>query len=364
MLSVALSSDIFEIQRFGGVSRYFVKLAESLTAENLTHVEIATRTHINSFLLKSSLNRGTYLPFSPSRLALGKAISRINADYSRNISIKFKFSIRHETFYKGGQNNLSAKKTVTTVHDLIREKYTPGWGGFQSKKDSLELADAVICVSQNTANDLMEFYQIADDKVFIIPHGVSSEFFEECQSLEERMFEPALLFVGSRDGYKNFTTLIEAFSNSSFLKDNFVVFVIGSRFTKDEELLMRRLLVRQNFKYKGNKQSSLLKAIRSCIALVNTSSYEGFGLPVLEAMASECLVFSTRAGSLGEVGGGNDFDFPALDAVSLATRIESVLTNQDLMRKTLSNGRLHAATFSWTKTARLTADLYQGLLNS
>lgn len=364
MLNVALSSDIFEIQRFGGISRYFVELAQSLESEGLARVEIGAGVHINSLLNDSKVKNGIYLPFSPSRIGLGGVISRINSIYSREISRNSRFAIRHETFYRGGQEHLRADKSVTTVHDLIREKFTPEWKGFLTKKSSLELSDAIICVSKNTASDLVEHYKIAAEKITVIPHGVNPVFFKTSSSLEVRMLEPQLLFVGSRDGYKNFRTLVEAFSSSQFLQNNFVVSVIGSRFTKDEESLMKSLSVRNHFKYRGRRQSDLLKAYRNCLALIVTSTYEGFGMPVIEAMASECLVFSTRAGSLSEIGGGNDFEFLALDPFSLAERIESVLADKELISASTYAGRLHAEKFSWVNTASLTANLYKSLLNT
>lgn len=160
MNRVVFSPDIFEAQRYGGVSRYFVELAQELKSFEDFEVEVSTGVHINSYLRNSSVNSGIYLPFSPARFKISRAISSLNRSYSRSLTQKKSFDIRHETFYSGGVESLKARKSATTVYDLIREKFTPNWPGFAAKQLALSRSDAVICISRTTANDLQNFYKV------------------------------------------------------------------------------------------------------------------------------------------------------------------------------------------------------------
>ena len=359
MISVGFSSDIFERQRHGGISRYFIELAENISVLGDIEIKISTLVHINSTLKNSSFNSGLYLPFSPSRMKLGSLIRYFNNKRAKEFSTYSPLDIRHETFYGGGIDQIVAKKTVTTIYDLIREKFSQEWQGSMRKQDSISRADAVICISQTTANDLQEHYQVDPSKITIIPLGVSEFFLKtDLQSVKKQQ----LLYVGSRDGYKDFKTLVVAFSNSKYLRSSLRVLVFGTRFTKEENCLMQSLGVRNCFHQVTGNDELLLSAYHESIALVITSKYEGFGLPVLEAMMAGCVVITSRGGSLKEVSGGFDIPFEYSNSDSLTEAINISMNSTLLDKKHIENARNHARSFSWESLAKRTAILYKTIL--
>ncbi len=364
MNSVVFSPDIFEIQRHGGVSRYFVELAEKINSLGEFQVEVSTAMHINSYLQDSSLNSGIYLPFSPNRVKLSKFMRSLNEEHSRKLTKKQSFGIGHETFYRGGAQFLTTRYRVTTVYDLIREKFTPEWSGFAAKQLALTRADSVICISQSTANDLQYYYKVNPNKISVVYLGVSERFSGQDISRERENDRNQLLYVGGRDGYKDFKTLVLAFSQSNFLRDNFRVLVFGTKFTKEEVSLMSSLKVISFFDQVTGRDEFLISAYRSSVALVVTSIYEGFGLTALEAMMAGCAVISSGGGSLSEITGGLDYRFEASSPESLVEAIKSLMCKSDSSKELRSRALVHAQSFNWTKTAEDTLSIYKNLTDS
>ena len=359
MIRVGFSSDIFETQRYGGVSRYFAELAKKFRSIKEVDLKIATAIHINSNLKNSTSNSGLYLPFSPSRLKLESLIRFLNNNQAKLISSKIPLDIRHETFYRGRIEHLTAKKTITSVYDLTREKFSPEWQGFKQKQDSLSRADAIICISRSTESDLQNFYQVDPSKITVIPLGVGQIFLS---ITKPNLRKQQLLYVGGRDSYKDFGTLIIAFSNSKYLRGNFKVLVFGNRFSKAEEMFMESAGVRDNFRQITGNDKRLVSAYNESIALVVTSRYEGFGLPVLEAMMAGVLVITSRGGALKEVAGGYDIPFEYSDSDSLTEAIITCTTRFSLDEKHKENARNYARNFTWELTALRTIQVYKATL--
>jgi glycosyltransferase involved in cell wall biosynthesis len=364
MSSVVFSPDIFEIQRHGGVSRYFVELAQNIRSLSEFKVDISTAVHINYYLKDLGMDSGIYLPFSPSRLKLSKLISSINRNHANALAKKHSYDIKHETFYRGGVKPIRASKTVTTVYDLVREKFTPNWHGFATKQLSLDRSDAVICISKTTADDLQNYYRVDPNKISAIYLGVSDRFLYKTNPEIEREDRQQLLYVGGRDGYKDFRTLVIAFSQSNLLRDNFKVLVFGTKFNDGELKLMNDLKVLNSFTNTTGGDNALIAAYRASVALVITSIYEGFGLTVLEAMNAGCSVVSTRGGSLAEISGGFDYYFEPSNPESLIDAIQRLTSDHIYNGEMRASAREHSQQFSWQKTAEKTLAVYRQLIAS
>lgn len=363
-MQVIFSSDVFELQRYGGVSRYFVEIASRIDMVSGCEAKVATAFHINSYLKESSVSSGVYIPFSPSRIGADKIMRRANKIYCEKIIATKNFDIRHETFYRGNIHQIKARKTVTTVYDLIREKFTPDWKGFEAKQKSLASADAIICISESTAVDLHSFYEVDPSKVSVIYLGVNPNFGKLHIPSSSRSRTIRFLYVGAREGYKDFRTLILAFARSRNLRMNANVIVFGNEFSKEELRIMNEHGVRMNFHHQRGNDSALVKAYREATALVITSQYEGFGLPVIEAMLSGCIVVSSRGGSLAEVGDSLDIPFEVSNAESLANSLELVLENVDSFDPLRELAYRHALNFTWDKTAQETLEVYRSLVSN
>lgn len=260
---------------------------------------------------------------------------------------------------------------VTTIHDLIPLKlpdHAPRarkarflWLYRWLVREAVLRSDAVICPSHATQRDLIELLGLphSEAKIFVIPEAPAATL---RPAPERRSEDPLILFVGRRDPYKNLPLLIEAFAILRNRLPQAHLEVIGPpdpRYPEAEELA-RRLGVWDAIAWRGYAAHDVLaEAYQRAHVFALPSRYEGFGLPVLEAMACGCPVVCSRAGSLPEIAGEAASYVDPLTAENLAAALHQVLTQADFARRLSQAGLKRAGAFSWEKTARETAALYR-----
>lgn len=219
---------------------------------------------------------------------------------------------------------------------------------------SARLAARVLAISELTQRDLIELYRIPEQKIVVTPLAADPAFTPDGPSADG---EPYVLFVGALQPRKEPTTAIEALS----LVDDAPRLVLvgpdkGGRAQAEETA--RRLGVQTELR--GHvTQEELAALYRGAACLVFPSRYEGFGLPVLEAMASGTPVVATTAGALPEVAGDAAVLVEPGNAVALAGGIERALADHERLR---AAGLARAAEYSWGDTARRTLEVYRELL--
>jgi mannosyltransferase len=301
------------------------------------------------------------LPFSPTRVGLTNAVIRLNDAYINRYLGKSTFDIHHDTFYQNRIDSSFALSRVTTIHDLTREKFGPSSQQVAAKKKAIEESDVIIAVSHNTKLDLEEIYKSAIGKTRVVHLGVSERYFADQKSAVKRDSN-RLLYVGQRDGYKNFRVLVKAFSMSNQLRSNFRLAVFGPKFTRAEVQLMSDAKIINFVDYFGNSNETLPNLYRESKALVVTSKYEGFGLTVLEGMASGCLVFSSGQGSLKEIGQDASIYFDCEDPQSLIDVVLSTLDDELRIEKHRISGLNLAKKFTWENCAKMTHSIYSDII--
>jgi alpha-1,3-rhamnosyl/mannosyltransferase len=249
---------------------------------------------------------------------------------------------------------------VLTVQDLSFERFP----GVMSRRDrfyfrtfvprSARRADRVLTGSDWTRQDLMERYDVRSEHITVTPYGFDPVFRPDGPRNEG---PPYALFVGALERRKEPDLALRALGELDALH---LVFAGPNRGLESElrqEARARGLVGRVEFA--GHVPREELAALyRGASALVFPSRYEGFGLPVLEAMASGTPVVATPSSSIPEVAG----DAAILvepDAAALAAGLRRAMAERERLS---AAGLERAARFSWTETARLTADVYQGLL--
>ena len=251
---------------------------------------------------------------------------------------------------------------VVTVHDLSFERYPKLMGPrdrffFRTMVPrSVRRADRVLAVSERTKRDLIEHYSVDERKVVVTPNGIDKAFSPKGPAGDG---PPYLLFVGALQPRKDPLVAIEALSLASGgLRLQLVGPDKGA--AADARRAVARLGLNGRVEFTGHLEKSELAALyRGAEALVFPSRYEGFGLPVLEAMASGTPVVATSAGAIPEVAGDAAVLVSPGDPVALAGGIERALADRDrLVRAGLERARL----FSWTETARRTLAVYRELL--
>jgi glycosyltransferase involved in cell wall biosynthesis len=252
---------------------------------------------------------------------------------------------------------------VVTVHDLSFER-DPAMMGLRDRlifrtvvPRSARLAARVLAVSELTKRDLIELYGIPEEKIVVTPNGVDPAFTPEGPSPNG---EPYALFVGALQPRKDARVAIEALA---LLGEGAPKLVVvgkdqGGRSEAERAAAQNGLAGRVEFR--GHvSQEELAALYRGATCLVFPSRYEGFGLPVVEAMASGTPVVATRAGALPEVAGDAAILVDDRNAVAFAGAIERAIADRERL---VAAGLERARRFTWAETARRTLDTYRSLL--
>jgi len=248
-----------------------------------------------------------------------------------------------------------ARRRVITIHDLTYKRFPE-----LLQKETLQnldrqmmreiaLADAVICVSESTRRDLLQFYQVDPRRVHTIRSGIAP--------LPEPLPVPGLpkryiLFVSTIEPRKNLAVLLDAFEQLRGEYDGSLV--VAGRLGWKAEDIARRLQQTGIVHLDYLPPAQLATVYRNADVFVFPSIYEGFGFPLLEAMAQGVPSIAARSSSLPEVGGDAALYFDPLSALELADALRRVLGDENLRRDLIARGRDRAAQFRWDVAARQT----------
>lgn len=264
-------------------------------------------------------------------------------------------------------------KTVVTIHDLGSE-FLPEHHQFPQKlylnwstKFAVKHADALIAVSESTKIDLVKKLSCDPKKIEVIYEGIDKGFFYP-RPLEEQnkarshfgLTKPYLLFVGTVQPRKNLEFLIEAFAETK--QDKLDLLIAGKPGWLYEEIYNapKRLGVEGKVKFLGYVDLQLLPSLYSgATALVFPSLYEGFGLPLLEALACGCPVIAANSSSIPEVVGEAGLLFKPNDKKDLVKKIKLLIKDNKLSSALVKKGQVQLKKFDWEVTARQTIKLFE-----
>jgi glycosyltransferase involved in cell wall biosynthesis len=255
--------------------------------------------------------------------------------------------------------------------------YRENWGNFLYAKTMLNAvarkADHVVTVSEYSKREITQTLAIPENKITVIPCGVSEEFTERSSSPQGLdaikvlgIQTPFLLYVGNLKPHKNVKTLLRGFAQlrkSSKLRHSLVIVGDDARWKRSViEECVRLGIGGCTILVPHIAQSLLPSLYAAADVLVMPSTMEGFGLPVLEAMACGTPVVSSNAASLPEVAGDAALYFDPARPEELAAQIEWLLHSSELRASLRSKGWQRAQQFSWPQAARQHIALYKGLL--
>jgi ADP-heptose:LPS heptosyltransferase/tetratricopeptide (TPR) repeat protein/glycosyltransferase involved in cell wall biosynthesis/GT2 family glycosyltransferase len=248
-------------------------------------------------------------------------------------------------------------KNVVMVHDLIAEKlqFDILQAEWLSKQRAVETADAFVCVSQATQSDLLRIYPHTETSPMVVAHNGLDPCFKSAQEsngIDVRtklgISKDYLLLVGNRQGYKGGVELLSALSRLPSKKNLSVLCVGGENQPSTEELALQHEL---DLHYPGQlPDSELAAAYSGAMALMVPSQYEGFGLPVIEAMACDCPVIAEKSPAIAEIGGDAVYfaDLSCPDSIYQALQ---TIVEPSMREQMVTKARMQAAQFDWADTA-------------
>jgi len=261
--------------------------------------------------------------------------------------------------------------SVVTIHDLSYFYYPDDFlpsDLYKLKnwtKYSVNKAKKIIAVSKTTKKDLMKFYQVPDEKIKVIYNGYEKNLITQSPKNKNWIKDKNyILYVGTLQPRKNILTLIDAFYQFIKSYPQFKLIVVGKKgwlfekiFQKVENLKLEDKIIFTDY---VNDQK-LISLYQNAFCFVLPSFYEGFGIPILEAMSFGCPVISSFASSLPEIGADACLYFDPKSSNDLYNKLILLKKNQDLRNKLITKGRERVKFFSWQKCARETLEVIKSV---
>lgn len=266
-------------------------------------------------------------------------------------------------------------KLMVTIHDLSFVRYPE----FFSRKARLwhrmvnphylaHRADAILATSEHTKNEVVSYYGIPAERVTVTPLGVDESFFQRANEAEiarvrrqYKLPDRYILTVGNLEPRKNVASILAAYGR---LRPDIDVVVVGRAVRGGEDLYRQARALENGMRvhFLGYVDAAdRLMVYQAASMFVYPSYYEGFGLPVLEAMASGVPVIASNVTSLPEVVGDAGILIDPYDVFDIAEALSALLKNPSLCAHLVERGITQAKKFSWQRTAEITASVVKRL---
>ncbi|MDR1653383.1 MAG: glycosyltransferase family 4 protein [Prevotellaceae bacterium] len=354
------------IERYGGVSKYFVEVFKRLPTGSWT---LSGGFSENQYLKESNLLH-TFSPFCSKQFrGKGIAMNYLNMPSSIFTAMRGDYDIYHQTHYNTSLFPLirKSKKIVVCMHDLnyfvcpqlypdtIRLRHTK-----KEQKKSAMAADMIIAVSGNTKKDLVEQFGIDEKKIKVIYHGIDKE--KKKTEVARIVRPPYILFVGTRHTYKNFQGFVKAFSLMAGKYKDLNFACTGSSFTAGELAAISKLGLQGRAHCIFATEAQMAQLYHDAEMFAYPSFYEGFGIPLLEAMLYDCPVVCSQTSCFPEVAGEAARYFDPSSVEDMANAMQKVLDDTHLKSNLIRKGQARLQLYSWDKCAEEHLDLYHSLL--
>ena len=352
-MKIVIDTIAFSIQKIGGISVVWYEIIKRLLSDN--RIE-------DSYLEYPNTNYYYELLDIPDKKKQVKNnfLFKLKRYINPFLLVKGPF-IFHSTYYRYAKNKNAIN--ITTIHDFTYEilgskKSLNYYVHTYQKKKAVEHSDYIVCISENTKKDTIKFYKgIDEEKLVVIYNGISDDYIKlKHDELNNLVFpyQTYCIFVGPRRKYKNYDLVVETIK-----KTNFNLLLVGPPLSKEEKVKLDIELGNDRYVCLSNVSNQLLNQFyNGAFCLLYLSSYEGFGIPCLEAQKAGCPVIAFNSSSIPEVVYCKEMLVDVLDVSSVLSIIRK-LHDKKYREKIVDDGIKFANNFSWDKTYKALSTLYQ-----
>jgi glycosyltransferase involved in cell wall biosynthesis len=379
-LSLVVDGVIFQKSPHGGIARVFRELLPRMCElENELKIDLLIDGPIESLLpVHPHIHVRRTLPLRQKALTQGpwrtslyplRRLSRNAWDRLRQLWIgSGRNRIWHSTFFSYAPNWKG--REVVTIHDMIPESFPQMLNdpmdelGREQKRRCVGRASAIICDSEATRRDCEKYYAVEGRAVSVIPLAHSA-IFRPLSASELHVNElphPFLLYVGNRVHYKNFSLLLENYTNWEKRQQVDLVVAGPPWSTAEKRSLESSGLIERIHLFSDVDDERLCQLYNTATMLVSPSIAEGFGLPVLEALACGCPVVASRIPATIEVAAECPIYFDLGHPENLVLALNQALQEGRDSTRT-HQGLERSAFFTWDRSARATLEVYRNILS-
>jgi len=358
-MKIAFDHMIFLLQSYGGISRYFVELKKEIKLSN--NVKIFCPIYLNNYI-ENEKNIFKFLKIKKIPKYTKKLLNSFNFNLNEIYFNLWKPDIIHKTYFSDYKYNFKKAKKVINVWDLNHEIYHYMYNkpsDWRPKKNSLEIADHVICSSYKTRNDLIKYYDFNIKKTSVIYQGVNK--FKETKKINYNK-EKYLLYVGSRLKYKNFKNLLISLSINKQILQDFKLICFGEEnINSYEKYLINSLkLNKENILFVSGNDFKLQNYYLNATALIFPSQNEGFGFPPLEAMSFGCPVITSNNTAILEATNlPHYYNFDPNIPEDISRKIQNVIYSKSNINFLINYGLQRIKELSWEKTCSEILEVYK-----
>lgn len=354
-----------------GIGRYTYEVSKQLEEDNSLLIEYFYGYYSKKLIKPSSSKEIKGLKsFILKNPMIKKMVRKILLSYVHL------FSKSYELYWQPNfipNSGIKAKKIVTTVHDfsfiLYRDFHPKERIEYIEKYffNNLDRSDMIITGSEYTKREILKYTKFKEDKIVVIYHGIDHNLFKVYQKIELGFNLPSkfILSVGSIEPRKNLLRLLKAYQGLPLeIKDEYKLLLVGFSGWENSEIISLIKELEEYVQYLGFISDEELAQVYNLATLfVYPSLYEGFGLPVLEAMACGTAVVSSGLSSLPEVGGDAPLYCDPYSITDIQEKIVSTLADSSKRDSMVEKGLAQAQKFSWQKSAQEHKRLFTLMLN-
>jgi glycosyltransferase involved in cell wall biosynthesis len=373
-MKILYDGEIYSIFRHGGVIRYFQHLIAGLPASDTPVLlgnqvpEILPEHPRLEVVVKS--HPWVASPFKPVRKWLDRG-------YCQRKWQEIEPDLIHPTYFNEvarGRYRHRRVPLVLTIYDMIHERFPaqvdPRGRHSEKKRLAVQQADHLVCISETTRQDLVERFGVAEEKTSVTLLGVDDVFFAAHDPAAELAAKPNALpcfvFVGRRDRYKNFHLVLSAFQQLKLSSPGcqlpFQLQVLGAPFVEAENLLLDQLALQDDVQWQPvHSDQTLREWYQRSIGLIYPSLWEGFGLPLLEALAAGTCVVASDIPVFRELVGDGFEPFDPHSAESLVAALLRIHRDPLARQARIQAGCRQLPRYRWEHTVAATRDVYRQL---